>query len=100
MAGNKGSPAQGELSPKATEGSPLTDLAVYRDPSVTACAVTPPFAQGSLWACGSLRAQTPLNRTLGTFGLTMSASCRISGSVKAPRPCAAMRSPESLKPWM
>ena len=92
MAGNKGSPAQGELSPKATEGSPLTDLAVYRDPSVT--------AQGRLWACGSLRAQTPLNRTLGTFGLTMSASCRISGSVKAPRPCAAMRSPESLKPWM
>ena len=36
MAGNKGSPAQGELSPKATEGSPLTGHVVYRDPSVTA----------------------------------------------------------------
>ena len=100
MAGNKGSPAQGELSPKATEGSPLTDLAVYRDPSVTACAVTPPFAQGRLWACGSLRAQTPLNRTLGTFGRTISARRFISASVKAESPRADIRSPESLKHWM
>ena len=32
----KGSPAQGELSAKLTEGSPLTCRAVVRDPSVTA----------------------------------------------------------------
>ena len=33
----KGSPAQGELSPKATEGSPIAgNMCIVRDPSVTA----------------------------------------------------------------
>ena len=42
----------------------------------------------------------PRSWTLGTFGRTMSARRRISASVNASRPWAAIRSPESLKLWM